>query len=146
MAKESSSLVRPRKREGLNLLAPVFFFSANMPRASMTKTVTLLVKEIPQDLSRVALVGLLCERFKTWVLKAVQFLPAMRAQLMCDSVEAKLAIEKNESIFIGGHKCPVLVGGPIGENVLVFYFPYEEDVEIYEKFWYGCWGTVSVLS
>ena len=89
-----------------------------MPRASMAKTVTLLVKEIPQDLSRVALVGLLCERFKSWVLKAVQFLPAMRAQLMCDSVEAKLAIEKNESIFIGGHKCPVLVGGPIGENVL----------------------------
>ena len=53
-----------------------------MPRASMAKTVTLLVKEIPQDLSRVALVGLLCERFKTWVLKAVQFLPAMHAQLM----------------------------------------------------------------
>ena len=101
-----------------------------MPRASMAKTVTLLVKEIPQDLSRVALVGLLCERFKTWVLKAVQFLPAMRAQLMCDSVEAKLAIEKNESIFIGGHNCPVLVGGPIGQNVLVFHFPYEEDVEI----------------
>ena len=36
-----------------------------MPRASMAKTVTLLVKEIPQDLSRVASVGLLCERFKT---------------------------------------------------------------------------------
>ena len=60
----------------------------------MAKTVTLLVKEIPQDLSRVALVGLLCERFKTWVLKAVQFLPAMRAQLMCDSVEAKLAMRR----------------------------------------------------
>ena len=101
-----------------------------MPRVSMAKTVTLLVKEIPQDLSRVALVGLLHERFKTWVLKAVQFLPAMRAQLMFDSVEAKLAIEKNKSIFIGGHKCPVLVGGPIGENVLVLHFPYEEDVEI----------------
>ena len=101
-----------------------------MPRASMAKTVTLLVKEIPQDLSRVALVGLLRERFSTWVLKAVQFLPGMRAQLTFDSAEAKLAIEKNESIFIGGHKCPVLGGGPRGENVLVFHYPYEEDVEI----------------
>ena len=53
-----------------------------MPRASVAKTVTSFIKEIPQDLSRVALVGLLCERFKTWVLKAVQFLPAMHAQLM----------------------------------------------------------------
>ena len=47
-----------------------------------------------------------------------------------DSAEAKLAIEKNEFIFIGGHKCPVLGGGPSGENVLVFHFPYDEDVEI----------------
>ena len=101
-----------------------------MPRASMAKTVTLLVKEIPQDLSRVALVGLLREHFKTWVLEAVQFLPDMRAQLTFDSAEAKLAIEKNESIFIGGHKCPVLGVGPRGKNVLVFHFPYEEDVEI----------------
>ena len=83
-----------------------------MPRAFMAKTVTLLVKEIPQDLSWVALVGLLHERFKTWVLKAVQFLPAMRAQLMCDSAEAKLAIEKNESTFIGGHKYPRFGGWP----------------------------------
>ena len=101
-----------------------------MPRASMAKTVTLLVKEIPQDLSRVALVELLRERFKTWVLKAVQFLPGMRAQLTFNSAEAKLAIEKNESIFVGGHKCPVLGGGPKGENVLVFHFPYEEDAVI----------------
>lgn len=67
--------------------------------------------------------GLLRERFKTWVLKAVQFLPSMCAQLTFDSAEAKLAIEKNESIFIGGHKCPVLGDGPRGENVLVFHFP-----------------------
>ena len=96
----------------------------------MAKTVTLLVKEIPQDLSRVALVGLLRECFNTWVSKAVQFLLGMRAQLTFDSAEAKLAIEKNKSIFIGGHKCPVLGSGPRGENVLVFHYPYEEDVEI----------------
>ena len=112
-----------------------------MPRASMAKTVTLLVKEIPQDLSRVALVGLLREHFKTWVLEAVQFLPDMRAQLTFDSAEAKLAIEKNESIFINGHKCPVLGGGPRGENVLVFHFPYEENVEILKSAM-KCFGTV----
>ena len=112
-----------------------------MPRASMAKTVTLLVKEIPQDLPRVALVGLLRERFNTWVLKAVQFLPGMRAQLTFDSAEAKLAIEKKESIFINGHKCPVLGGGPRGENVLVFHFPYEEDVEILKNAM-KCFGTV----
>ena len=98
--------------------------------ASMAKTVTLLVKEIPQDLSRVALVGLLREHFNTWVLKAVQFLPGMRAHLTFDSAEAKLAIEKNKSVFVGGHKCLVLGGGPRGENVLVFHFSYEEDVKI----------------
>ena len=112
-----------------------------MPRASMAKTVTLLVKEIPQDLPRVALVGLLRERFNTWVLKAVQFLPGMRAQLTFDSAEAKLAIEKNESIFINGHKCPVLGGGPRGGNVLMFHFPYEEDVEILKNAM-KCFGTV----
>ena len=110
--------------QGLTFLH--FFFFAN----KTAKTVTLLVKEISQDLSRVALVGPLRERFKTWVLKAVQFLPGMCAQLTFDSAEAKFAIEKNEFIFIGGHKCPVLGGGPSGENVLVFHFPYEEDVEI----------------
>ena len=94
-----------------------------MPRASMAKTVTLLVKEIPQDLSRVALVGLLRERFKTWVLKAVQFLLGMCAQLTFDSAEAKLAIENNESIFIGGHKCPILGGGLGGKMCLCFTFP-----------------------
>ena len=119
------SLFGPRP-SGLNLLA----LFLPICRGPLAKTVTLLVKEIPQDLSRVALVGPLRERFKTRILKAVQFLPGMCAQLTFDSAEAKFAIEKNEFIFIGGHKCPVLGGGPSGENVLVFHFPYEEDVEI----------------
>ena len=115
-------------RQSLTFLA-IFFLFANMPRAAMAKTVTLVVKEIPQDLSRVALVELLRERFKTWVLKAVQFLPGMRAQLTFDSTEAKLAIEKQEFVFVGIHKCPILGGGPRGENVLVFHYPYERDEE-----------------
>ena len=119
------SLFGPRP-SGLNLLA----LFLPICRGPLAKTVTLLVKEIPQDLSRVALVGPLRERFKPRVLKAVQFLPGMCAQSTFDSAEAKFAIEKNEFIFIGGHKCPVLGGGPSGENVLVFHFPYEEDVEI----------------
>lgn len=48
-----------------------------MPRPAMRRTVTLRVGRIPQAVTRSELVRMLAERFGTWSLLAVQFLPGM---------------------------------------------------------------------
>ena len=53
---------------------------------------------------------MLTERFGTWKLLAVQFLPGMRVQLTFDSVEAKASIERQSQVEIEGYPCQV-VGG-----------------------------------
>ena len=55
---------------------------------------------------------MLKERFGSWKLLGVQFLPRLKAQLTFDSVEARVIIEKNTEIDIGGYPCRVVAGGP----------------------------------
>lgn len=98
-----------------------------MPRPSMRRTVTLDVGRVPQVINRPELVHMLKERFGSWKLLAVQFLPGLKAQLTFDSEEARVMIERNTEIDLGGHPCRVVGGGPRGENVLVFHLPYELD-------------------
>ena len=102
-----------------------------MPRPSMWRTVTLYVGRVPEVVSRPELVHMLKERFGSWKLLAVQFLPGLKAQLTFDSEEARMMIERNTEIDTGGYPCRVVGGGggPRGENVLVFHLPYELDNE-----------------
>ena len=100
-----------------------------MPRPSMRRTVTLHVGRVPEVVSRPELVHMLKERFGSWKLLAVQFLPGLKAQLTFDSEEARVMIERNTDIDTGGYPCRVVGGGPRGENVLVFHLPYELDNE-----------------
>ena len=51
------------------------------------------------------------EHFGSWKLLGVQFLPGLKAQLTFDSVEARVIIEKNTEIDIGGYPCRVVGGG-----------------------------------
>ena len=82
-----------------------------MPRPAMRRTVTLRVGRIPQAVTRSELVRMLAERFGTWSLLAVQFLPGMRVQLTFDSEEAKASIERNAEVEIEGYPCQVVGGG-----------------------------------
>ena len=100
-----------------------------MPRPSMRKTVTLHVGRVPEVISRPELVHMLKERLGSWKLLAVQFLLGFKAQLTFDSEEARVIIERNTEIDLGGYPCHVVGGGPRGENVLVFHLPYELDHE-----------------
>ena len=101
-----------------------------MPHPSMQRTVTLHVGRVPEVVSRPELVHMLKERFGSWKLLAVQFLPGLKAQLTFDSKEARVMIERNTEIDTGGYPCRVVGGGgPRGENVFVFHLPYELDNE-----------------
>ena len=82
-----------------------------MPRPAMQRTVTLHVGWVPEVISRSDFVHMLKERFGSWKLLGVQFLPRLKAQLTFDSVEAHVIIEKNTEIDIGGYPCPVVGGG-----------------------------------
>ena len=86
-----------------------------MPRPSMRRTVTLYVGRVPEVFSRPELVHMLKERFGSWKLLAVQFLPGLKAQLTFDSEEACMMIERNTEIDTGGYPCRVVgVGGVRG--------------------------------
>ena len=93
----------------------------------MRRTVTLRIGRIPQDVSRPEVIRMLAERFGTWKLLAVQFLPGFRVQLTFDSVEAKNTIERQSEVEIEGYPCQVVGGGPSLESVLIFHLPYELD-------------------
>ena len=82
-----------------------------MPRPSMRRTVTLYVGRVPEVVSRPELVHMLKERFGSWKLLAVQFLPGLKAQLTFDSEEARMMIERNTEIDTGGYPCRVVGGG-----------------------------------
>lgn len=58
-------------------------------------------------------------------------MPGLKAQLTFDSEEARVIIEKNTKINIGGYPCQVVGrGGALrGENVLLFHLSYELDNE-----------------
>ena len=73
---------------------------------------------------------MLAERFGTWKLLAVQFLPGMRFQLTFDSMEAKASIERQSQVEIEGYPCQVVGGGPSLESVMVFHLPYDLDNEL----------------
>ena len=81
-----------------------------MPRPSMWRTVTLHVGRVPEVICRSEFVLMLKERFGSWKLLEVQFLPGLKAQLTFDSEEACVIIEKNTKSDIGGYPCQV-VGG-----------------------------------
>ena len=66
---------------------------------------------------------MLKERFGSWKLLGVQFLPRLKAQLTFDSVEARVIIEKNTEIDIGGYPCRVVGGGPREEMSSFSIFP-----------------------
>ena len=85
-----------------------------MPRPSMRKTVTLHIGRVPEVVSRSDLVRMLKERFGSWKLLAVQFLPGFKAQLTFDSEEARVIIEKNSEIEVDGYPCRVVGGGSEG--------------------------------
>ena len=85
-----------------------------MPRPSMRRTVTLHVGRVPEVVSRPELVHMLKERFGSWKLLAVQFFPGLKAQLTFDSKEARVMIEGNTEINIGGYPCRVVEGGVRG--------------------------------
>lgn len=87
-------------------------------------------------------VHMLKEHFGSWKLLGVQFLPGLKAQLTFDSVEARVIIEKNTEIDIGGYPCRV-VGGRGSErgNVLIFHLLYELDNEAF-KVVLQCFGLV----
>ena len=113
-----------------------------MPRPAMQRTVTLHVGWVPEVISRSDFVHMLKERFGSWKLLGVQFLPRLKAQLTFDSVEAHVIIEKNTEIDIGGYPCPgVGGGGSEGRNVLVFHLPYELNNEDF-KVALQCFGSV----
>ena len=101
-----------------------------MPRNALRRSVTLRIGRIPQDVSRPELIRMLTERFGTWKLLAVQFLPGMRVQLTFDSVEAKTSIERQSQVEIEGYPCQVVGGGPSLESVMVFHLPYDLDNEL----------------
>ena len=121
----SPSLLVPRP-SGLNPVG-VFSLFVVMPRPAMRRTVTLRIGRIPQVVSRPELIRMLAERFGTWKLLAVQFLPGLRVQLTFDSVEAKTSIERQSEVEIEGYPCQVVGGGPSLESVLIFHLPYELD-------------------
>ena len=112
---------------GLNPVGVLFFLFVVMPRPAMRRTVTLRIGRIPQVVSRPELIRMLAERFGTWKLQAVQFLPGLRVQLTFDSVEAKTSIERQTEVEIEGYPCQVVGGGPSLESVLIFHLPYELD-------------------
>ena len=89
-----------------------------MPRPAMRRTVTLCIGRIPQAVTRSELVRMLAERFGTWSLLAVQFLPGMRVQLTFNS-EAKASIERNAEVEVEGYPCQVVGGGPSLESPCV---------------------------
>ena len=88
--------------QGLTPLGSFFFFIV-MPCPTMRRTVMLRVGRIPQVVSRPELIRILAERFGTWKLLALQFLPGMRVQLTFDSVEAKTSIERQSEVDIEGY-------------------------------------------
>ena len=94
-------------------LLPSFFV---MPHPAMQRTVTLHVGWVPEVISRSDFVDMLKERFGSWKLLGVQFLPCLKAQLTFDSVEARVIIEKNTEIDIGGYPCRVVGGGVRGKK------------------------------
>ena len=112
---------------GLNPVGVLFFLFVVMPRPAMRRTVTLRIGRIPQVVSRPEIIRMLAERFGTWKLLAVQFLPGLRVQLTFDSVEAKNSIERQSEVVIEGYPCQVVGGGPSLESVLIFHLPYELD-------------------
>lgn len=114
---------------GVSFFGVFSYLHLVMPRPSMRRTVTLHVGRVPEVISRPELVRLLKDRFGSWKLLAVQFLPGFKAQLTFDSEEARVMIERNSEIEIDGYPCRVVGGGPRGENVLVFHLPYELDNE-----------------
>ena len=122
----SPSLLVPRP-SGLNPVGVFFFLFVAMPHPAMRRTVTLRIGRIPQDVSRPEVLRMLAERFGTWKLLAVQFLPGFRVQLTFDSVEAKNTIERQSEVEIEGYPCQVVGGGPSLESVLIFHLPYELD-------------------
>ena len=122
----SPSFLVPRP-SGLNPVGVFFFLFVVMPRPAMRRTVTLRIGRIPQVVSRPELIRMLAERFGTWKLLAVQFLPGLRVQLTFDSVEAKTSIERQSEVEIEGYPCQVVGGGPSLESVLIFHLPYELD-------------------
>ena len=122
----SPSLLVPRP-SGLNPVGVFFFLFVVMPRPAMRRTVTLRIGRIPQVVSRPEVIRMIAERFGTWKLLAVQFLPGLRVQLTFDSVEAKNSIERQSEVEIEGYPCQVVGGGPSLESVLIFHLPYELD-------------------
>ena len=112
---------------GLYPVGVFFFLFVAMPHPAMRRTVTLRIGRIPQDVSRPEVIRMLAERFGTWKLLAVQFLPGFRVQLTFDSVEAKNTIERQSEVEIEGYPCQVVGGGPSLESVLIFHLPYELD-------------------
>ena len=63
---------------------------------------------------------MLKERFASWKLLEVQFLPGLKAQLTFDSEEARVIIEKNTKSDIGGYPCQVVGGGVRGGKMSSF--------------------------
>ena len=116
-------MLRP---SGLNPVR-VFLSCSCHARPALRRTVTLRIARIPQVVTRHELIRMLAERFGTWKLLAVQFLPGLRVQLTFDSVEAKTSIERQAEIEIEGYPCQVVGGGPGFESVLLFHLPYELD-------------------
>ena len=97
----------------------VFLLLVAMTRPAMHRTVTLRVGRIPEAVSQPELIRMLAERFGTWALLAVQFLPGMRVQLTFDSEEAKTLIECHSEIEVEGYPCQVVGEGGLGWNLFL---------------------------
>ena len=66
-------------------------------------------------------------KFRPALVLSVQFVPVKQVQVTFEDSKMKDNVEKFETIDLNGVKCPIVGGGPIAQNILIYHFPYEED-------------------
>ena len=80
------------------------------------------------DLPRYDVAKMVYKRFEgSASVQSIQFVPGKNVQITFKDSKTKESIEKHEYITINDVRCAVVGGGPKVQNVLIHYYPFEED-------------------
>ena len=95
---------------------------------SFVRTVVLDVSAFAADTKVDEIASKICACFEEGEVVSVQFMPARSVRVTFSSEAVKRVVLNSPSLTVDGIDCPVRGGGPRPENVLIYRYPYEADV------------------
>ena len=109
-------------------LASASFLGPFIMSRSFVRTVVLDVSAFAAEIKVDEIASKICAYFEEGDVVSVQFMPARAVRVTFSSEALKRVVLNSPSLTVDGIDCPVRGGGPRSENVLIYRYPYEADV------------------